>query len=233
MEPIFPANPEERVGFYGGRIAEGIWGEPLNVAVDVCLVLYLIFFFLKLRKDGFSDSGVSLLVLLGIMIGLGSIIFHGRPTRLTLQIDVIPISIFGLAYIIFSLRRFLNQTYVISAISTLIFLLCSTAFRTAIGKLSVFGIHHLPSILALIIMGSILNRYRQKSETGRKFFIAAGFYIAAIFFRMMDLAVFRSFPLGTHFLWHACTSGTLIVLLHTAAQHIKNETIVNPIVQGQ
>ena len=35
MEPIFPAKLTERVGYYGSRIAHGLWGEPLNLASDI------------------------------------------------------------------------------------------------------------------------------------------------------------------------------------------------------
>ncbi len=220
MQPIFPANPEERVGFYGGRIAEGLWGEPLNLAANVCLVLYMLYYLFKLKRDGFSDAAVYLLVLLGGLVGFGSVIFHSHPNRVTLQMDLIPVTAFGLAYIFYTARRYFNQTYIRSALFTMLFILISTAFKSALGSFTVPGMHHLPSIAALLLIGAVLIRYRNNAPIGRKFLIAAMFYFAALFFRIFDLVVFRWFPLGTHFVWHAGTAVVIILLIRTAAlQH--------------
>jgi len=45
MEPIFPANPTEKIDYHGGRIAHGFWGEPLNLASDICLIIFIVVFF--------------------------------------------------------------------------------------------------------------------------------------------------------------------------------------------
>lgn len=219
MEPIFPANPEERVGFYGGRITEGLWGEPLNLASDLCLVAYIVYFFLKLKREGFADTPVLTLVALGGLVGLGSLIFHGHPNKVTLQIDLIPITIFGLAYTFFSMRRFLQQPLIRSTLYTILFLLFSMAFESATRPIRVPGIHHIPSILMLVLIGTICLRKGSDSKVGRGLLMAVGFYIAALFFRTLDLVVFRSFPLGLHFLWHICTACVIGLLLHTAASH--------------
>jgi hypothetical protein len=217
MEPIFPANPIERVGFYGGRIAQGLWGEPLNLATDIALVVYLLIFFIKLRKEGFADKPVYGLVMLGGLVGLGSVIFHSYPTRVTLRMDMIPITIFGLCYVFFTLRRFLQLTYRNSILLTLLFLLFSMGYEAAVKNLKIPGMHHLSSIFALIVMGVILRYKQRDSRIGKGFIIASGIYVLALFFRFLDLIVWRLFPLGTHFLWHAGTACVLGLLLHLAA----------------
>lgn len=217
MEPIFPANPLERVGFYGGRIAQGLWGEPLNLATDIALVIYLLLFFIKLRKEGFIDKPVYGLVMLGGLVGFGSVVFHSHPTQVTLRMDMIPITLFGLCFVFFSLRRFLHLSYRNSILLTLLFLLFSMGFEAAVKSLKIPGMHHLSSILALIVLGVVIHHKQRDTWIGKRFIIASGIYTLALFFRFLDLIVFRLFPLGTHFMWHTGTACVLVVLLHLAA----------------
>ena len=219
MEPIFPANPTERVGYYGGRIANGFWGEPLNVASDICLIVVIILFYAKLKKEGFSDKPTLILVFLGGLVGLGSAIFHSHPTKITLQIDLLPITIFGLAFIAFSTRRFFNQSYIISALIPFAFFLFTLGFVKITNNFRIPGLNHIPSILALIIIGMLLFRHRLYNKVGKAFIIAAGCYIVGLFFRYLDFYVYQSFPLGTHFLWHVFTFSVVIILLHTATTY--------------
>lgn len=220
MEPIFPANPTERVGFYGGRIAHGFLGEPLNLASDILFVIIIAIVFFTLRKDGFSDKPVLALILLGGLVGLGSVIFHGHPNKVTLQIDLIPVTVFGLSFIAFSMRRFFNFSYTISILITGAFLLFSKVFvEIVVHVFRVPGLHHIPSILVLILIGTLLFKSQQYNKVARAFIIAAGCYLAAMFFRYLDFFVYRSFPLGTHFLWHAFTSCVIGILLYTAVTY--------------
>lgn len=171
-----------------------------------------------------------ILVVLGGFVGLGSAIFHSHPNRVTLQIDLIPKMIFGLSYILFSMRIFFNHTYKISLLFTFSFMLFTMAFEMAVKNFKIPGINHLPSILALIIIGSLLFKNHLYRKVGKAFIIASGFYIVALFFRYFDFYIYRSFPLGTHFLWHAFTSCVVGILLYTAAtyrniqHHAKTET---------
>jgi len=219
MEPIFPANPTERVGYYGGRIAYGLWGEPLNVASDLCFIIIIILFFVKLRKNGFSDKPALILVILGGLMGFGSAIFHSHPTKVTLQIDLLPITIFGLAFIAFSTRRFFNQSYKISTLIPFAFFLLTLGFEKITNKFQIPGLNHIPSILALIIIGVLLLKNRLYKRVGKAFMVAAGSYILGLFFRYLDFYVYPTFPLGTHFLWHAFTFCVVIILLYTATTY--------------
>jgi hypothetical protein len=219
MEPIFPANPAERVGFYGGRITEGFFGEPLNVASDICFVILILLYFTKLKKDGFSDGPVLVLVFLAGLVGLGSTLFHSHPTKITLQTDLIPITIFGLAYISFSARRFFNQTYLVSFLAPMVFLIATLGFKEVFKGSRIPGLNHIPSVLALVIIGLLLLRSPLTGKIGKAFMIASGCYLVGLFFRYLDFYVYKIFPLGTHFLWHALTFCVVIILLQTAVNY--------------
>lgn len=219
MEAIFPANPVDKVGYYGGRIDQGLLGEPLNLTTDICFFVFILFFFMRLKKEGNSDKLLQLLVILASFIALGSVIFHSYPNKITLKIDMIPINVFGLTYIYFSMRRFFNFSYKTSFLFAISFVIISFLSEAVAKSLKIPGIHHLTSIITLQLIGVILLKHQLLHKAGKAFIFASGLYILALFFRYLDFFIYRAFPLGTHFLWHTFTAVVVVILLHTAKYH--------------
>lgn len=219
MEAIFPANSIDHVGFYGGRISQGILGEPLNQASDLCFLIFVIFFLIKLIKEKHIDKQLKYLSIIAGFMAFGSLIFHSYPNKITLKIDMIPINIFGLTYIYYSMRRYFNYSIKLSSLLAVLFCIFSLLSEALSKSIQIPGIHHLTTIIVLQAIGLILIKNQEVKNAGRSFLFASVFYIAALFFRFLDLYVYKNFPLGTHFLWHTFSALVVVVLLYTARNY--------------
>lgn len=127
---------------------------------------------------------------------------------LTLQFDLIPIQLFGLAAFFYLARREFELPILGALLAIAVFFLARQGWvmiapRGALGG----GITHIPTVLLLVGCGIWLSA--KGKQVGRYLTIAAGFYVVALVARTADLLVCSRFPIGVHWIWHILTAAVV------------------------
>jgi hypothetical protein len=207
-----------RIGYYCGRFSDGIGGELQNSLSNGGFIAAASLGFALWRRRAERDSFQLILIILAALIGVGSFVFHSAPNTITLQIDLVPIQLFGLAAFFYVARHEFNLSARGALTAIALFFLVRQGWisivpRGALGG----GITHVPTVVLLVGCGILLARRRRAS--GRYFLFAAGFYVAALGARTADLLICGRFPLGAHWLWHLLTAAVVGCVLVGLINH--------------
>lgn len=211
------------IGHYCGRFSDSFWGEPQNSLSNIAFIVAagfgLAVWKSNERRDGFQLA----LIALAALIGVGSFVFHSMPNTFTLQLDLIPIQLFGLAAF-FYLARFEFGLSVWAALMTIIlfFLLRQSWLLIAPAGALGGGITHIPTLV--LVLGSGVWLYLHGRRPGRYLLAASSFYVAALAVRSVDLPLCSIFPFGFHWLWHCLTASVAgAVLLGLIPRRLRGE----------
>jgi hypothetical protein len=213
------------------------WAEPLNAISNGAFVLAGLIAAWQLARSPRSDWALWewLMIALAICIGIGSFMFHTYATVWAIPFDVIPISLFMLAYLGYALRRFAGAPWILVIVALIGFYFsvkymqgvpCSNELlpmTRGAGKRCFNGtLGYTPAFAALVLVGMWLLIARHPAA---KYILAgATIFLAAMTFRTVDLEVCRwavraGRGVGTHFLWHTFNGLLLYVLLLGAIRH--------------
>lgn len=218
-----------------------LWAEPLNAASNLAFIvaamMALVILLNQPRAARSSDH--YLLVALVFTIGIGSFLFHIYANRWSVLADVLPITIFILVYLAFSLNRFLGVPVGWSVVITIAYaglgqaassLKCQAGLAGAFlglgaksGQTCLNGsIGYVPALLFLFIVGGLLAIRRHSAA--KNLLLAACVLAVSLTFRTIDQAVctqtvIAGTKIGTHFVWHILNSVTLFLLLKAAIEH--------------
>lgn len=207
----------------------GFWAEPVNAVTNIAFVVAsLAALTMWCRQHGRADRLAELaLIVLVAVIGVGSFLFHTFATRWAALGDVVPIAVFMLAYLNYSLIRFLQVKPFVAAIATVIFFLTLPATGIAFmgGGRGFFAgtASYLPALGALVIVGSWL--FMRGHAAGVPVLSAALVFALSLALRSADTEACQLTPvihgtrLGTHFAWHLLNAALLYILLQTALHH--------------
>ena len=221
------------------------WAEPLNAVSNGAFIIAGLVAAWQLARSARADRALFewCLVLLVLVIGTGSFLFHTYATQWAILADTIPISLFMLAYLGFALRRFVGLPWIGVALALLLFyaaiqfaqgLHCSNELlpvTRAAGKRCFNGtLGYAPAFAALLLVGGVLLWQRHPAA---RYLLAAGlvFFVSMVFrtidFEVCGLTRFAGRALGTHFLWHILNATTLYVLLVGALHHGRRASLVH------
>jgi len=212
------ADTLQKVGFYCGRVGDGFAGELQNSLSNLGFILAAGIGFAIWRSNARREIFQLILIILAASIGVGSFIFHSAPNTLTLQLDLIPIQLFGLSAFFYAARRRFKLPLWGAILAIAMFFVARQGWimvtpRGALGG----GITHIPTVALLITCGILLAR--QRRPLGRYLIIASGFYVAALVVRTADLLVCSRFPLGVHWAWHLLTAAVVGTVLIGIIRH--------------
>lgn len=177
--------------------------EPVNVFTSIILICFgvLAWYTLRTKRYGLSyHTFVPILLLL--VAGIGSALWHGLRTELTLALDAIPGALCLLA-LLYSWSALLINRRVGFVTVTILALLLFGATRVF-----TFEESNGPHIVLFLIVGAIvaiLLFFTFKREGKALGFLGLATTISAALaaiFRTIDIEVCALFPFGTHFLWH-------------------------------
>ena len=211
-----------KIGFYCGRTGDGFWGEPQNSLSNLAFIVAASAGFLVWRAPGNRDRFGLLLIGLVAAIGIGSFLFHSHPDGLTLQFDLVPIQIYGLAAFFTLARGEFGLSFAKAVLAIIAFFLVRQGWLLLGPLLAPRGflggaMSHIPTIILLIGCGLALHT-RQR-PVGAYLLCAAGFYVAAIAARSLDVPLCQRFPFGLHWLWHCLTAATAGTVLLGLVRH--------------
>lgn len=205
------------------------WAEPLNALTNVAflstaIAAAVLWFRQPLEGRRFFDA---VLIFIVAVIGTGSFLFHTYATRWAVLADVIPITIFMLAYLVYACRKFLTWGWLASAFSLGLFVVALTQLEYAIrcngGPCLNGSLGYVPALVVLLLFGAMLQA---GSHPAGKSLVWAGLIFAvSLTFRTIDREIceltdlFGTGPVGTHFIWHVLNAVLLYLLLRAAIRH--------------
>lgn len=202
------------------------WAEPTNaitngafiVAGAACLALWA-------RRPAEERYSVPLLMaLLVIVIGIGSFLFHTVAERWAALADVIPILLFMITAVYFTVRRYFGAPIWLALAAIPAFLALGFGARAlcrALGECLVGSVSYMPALLVLLIAGAIL-RWRGH-PAGTPSLLAAGVFLLSLTLRTLDrpFCAYWSvgdYALGLHFLWHVLNAVVLYLITKAAIE---------------
>lgn len=187
------------IDLYCERVGSGVWAEPINALSNISFLLAAVAAWYLANRLRLLSFAIWLLIVLLVAIGIGSSLFHTLATPFTKLLDIIPIALFQIAYLWIYTRKVIRLKN-IQVILLMVLLLGSIILTFQLTEVFNGSLAYAPGISILLGLG--LYHYRQRKR-GRVLLLAAtGFFLIALFFRTIDLAICSSWAVGTHFLWH-------------------------------
>ena len=193
------------VDIYCERTADGLLAEPWNLFSN--LAFFIVFLsILKLQPSKHTKIFTTLKFLI-LAIAIGSSLFHSFARFWALFLDVGPISLFMVVYVIAWLHGVLRLPTSTTIVLTVVFVIFTAFLR--VFKIEVLNNSEFYFSPLLVIALFYCDRLWRRSAAAPTYGIALAFLAAAIFFRIVDVHICPYFPIGTHFLWHICNGGCL------------------------
>lgn len=207
------------------------WAEPLNALSNLAFLLAAAFVYTDLRASGMRRGKrvILALVLLLILVGVGSFLFHTFATQWSRFADIVPIAVFVAAYMTLALNWFLElRLWAAMAISGAVVLV--TVFMFLAGAALNGSIAYAPALVALVLVGIVLHGRKH----GATDWILSAFCVFTVSLTLRTIDGWpesqpigcmvrelgeRSIAIGTHPLWHILNAVTLYLLLRAAIEN--------------
>jgi hypothetical protein len=191
------------------------WGEPINAVTNASFVLAaLTAWDLASRLRVLTESSW-ILIVLAASIGVGSFLFHTCATHSTMWLDIVPISLFQVAFLWLA-GRYMVQLPTAAAIGLIVTVIGLSFAAMPFHKLLNGSLFYLPPLLAIAGIG--LTVFLQRGPEPFLLPLAATVFAVAIFARSIDWNV--SFSCGTHFLWHLLNGLVLYLSMRAWIVHL-------------
>lgn len=199
---------------YCERLGPGLWAEPINALSNLGFIAAAIWAASQARKQR-AGVAVWLLILLVLLIGIGSSLFHTFANRLTALADVAPITLFIYFYLAFALRCFARSGWlsVVACLAGLFLVTLFMQYATEPGFMSGSGAY-VPALIASVAVSLLLSR--RGHEAARHLILASSIFFVSLIFRTADQLVCPVIPAGTHFIWHLLNALVLALYLEAA-----------------
>ena len=193
------------VDIYCERLDASFWAEPMNAISNITFILAG-YFLWRLRSPRST-----LMAVLVILIGLGSLSFHTYANRLTGLLDVLAIALYLVLFAFLIPKQWSRSSMLIQLGSVLLLIfgivlsqLLITQFKPALPWLPP-GMY-LGAWLVLIVY-ALVTQYSNTSAA-RFLWLAGLVFPLSLLSRQLDMPLCE-FTSGTHWLWHLLNSLTL------------------------
>ncbi|MFZ4541836.1 MAG: hypothetical protein ACOYNL_08540 [Rickettsiales bacterium] len=191
-------------------------GEPLNLFTNLFFILAAMLTARALAKREAPGRCIDLCVLICLlfMIGLGSGLWHLAPSRSTVLMDVVPITLFINLYILCTLRRLFAQSWGKVAFYWGLYFAAGLVAQATLPPSLLNGtIMYIPTYAMLMLLTLMLRK--RDAMAGNAFTLALMVWTVSLMFRTIDMDICHSLGIGTHFLWHTLNAWVLWKLLMT------------------
>lgn len=191
---------------YCERTDPGLLAEPFNAVTNIAFLLAAWLAWNLGRRLNVLSTGVRLLIVLLVAIGVGSALYHTFATNWARLLDVFPILLFQFCFLWIYAREVAGLNYWATLGAAVAFSAAGYVmeqFRAVLNG----SLMYAPAIVLLASLG--LYHFRQKKQERLLLLTATGVFAVALVFRTVDQAVCSSLPVGTHFVWHLLTGVVL------------------------
>lgn len=204
-------------GAYCERTDPGFWGEPLNAASSLLVVVVSVIAFVHVLRSRSVSPGLIALMALAVAIGIGSFLWHTFATRWAELADVLPIWGFVALYGAAVLRNSLRPPFALPLAIAAGLLVFSAGMGLSLRDTQLVGdtvsgsTQYLPALFVVLATGRMV--WNERPPSFRLIMLAAVLFVFSFIFRSLDLPLCSVFPMGTHFLWHVSNCLAFGVLL--------------------
>lgn len=217
----------EPVMAYCERTGPDFWAEPLNAASNVAFLAAAAASARRARAADPPDRACLGLAGLIAVVGIGSFLFHTLAVTWAMYADVIPITLFIVAYLALALHRFLKLPRLRVEAATAGFVLFSFTLvptldgltGSDVSALTNGSIDYLPAVLALFTVAALDRPETRFVGTGRRLLVVGVLFLISLTARTIDRTACAVLPTGTHALWHLLNALALYALVATAVRH--------------
>jgi hypothetical protein len=195
--------------------SSAFWSQPVNALTNLGYILAALVIWRMLRRGTRAPFSIWFVVPLMIVIGIGSFTFHTVSDQAAEQLDIIPIRIFVLSYLVTFLYWFFGLAWKWCLLGLGAFIVFDVAFSALVGNsIPNQSGQYIPVLCLLLGITFALARStsRGRSAHWRSFALASVVFTAALGARTVDESACSHFPLGTHFLWHLLTACLLYIV---------------------
>lgn len=178
--------------------------EPVNTWTSLIPVLFGLLALWWLYRQPRVDYLAYVLAGLAVMTGVGSVLWHGLRTELTLTFDVLPgLMYFLLITLLWPQRLLLSQWWGFATVAALLTLTIGLSYLLPDANPNgpPIILFFTTAALAFSLLAVTFSRNRTA------FWWATGMLVAALMAataRTIDLSFCDTLPFGTHFIWHCC-----------------------------
>jgi hypothetical protein len=211
------------IDIYCERTSPGFWAEPVNAWSNLGFPVAAFWAAMAAWRRGGTTNEYWAIVVLGALVGVGSFLFHTFANVWAEYADTIPIWTFVAAAVAVAARRIAGLRpgpgVIIGLVAAVLFIVLfvtatdpEPAAVSRADPLNGSG-QYAP---ALVLLGILAGFAWVKQLLTRGLLLAATLaFLAALFFRSIDIRVCAAFPLGTHFLWHLLNALVVGLILRT------------------
>jgi hypothetical protein len=194
------------IDIYCERLAPGLLAEPLNAFSNISFFVAAVAIWRLAYRQNKIPTGIWILIIFAIAIGIGSSLFHTFATQWAMVLDIVPILLFQIWYIWLYSRRVVGMVSVTSGVFLTGFFFASN-FSRQFTDIFNGSLAYAPVFLILTGLGIYHYQYLKRDRW--VLLAAAGVFSLSLFFRTLDSSICPYFSLGTHFLWHLLNGGLL------------------------
>lgn len=214
---------------YCERGGLGLFDEPLNAISNLAFLLSAWAAWRLARRSRALSSGLRMLIVLCITVGVGSALWHTFATPWALVLDLVPIMLFQLCFLsLYGHHVARLRTPVIIA---LLVLFVGAGLSLRVYREWLNGIlFYAPALVLAWIVG--LHYYRSARRERFVLLASALLFSAALTGRTLDLILCWQFPLGTHFLWHALNGIVLYLAMRALIVFEADTSSAGPSAEG-
>jgi hypothetical protein len=192
----------------------GFWAEPANALTNVSFLLAAGAAYWSARQRTSLTFGTRILIGCACLVGIGSFVFHTRPTIVTKWLDIVPIALFQISFL-WLCSRFMLRLSIIAGL-TIILAVIGLSWLLLPVKLLNGSVGYLPVLLTTSLMGCAVAQL--ETEESWTLIAAAGVFVIAIVARSIDWLV--PFALGTHFVWHILNGFVVYLAMRSWILHV-------------
>ena len=192
----------------------GTFAEPLNFATNGFFILAALMAAHALLHYPAHGRRIDLwlLALFMFAIGVGSGMWHWKPSATTLLMDVIPITLFMNLYLLSALRRLFELSWLRVFCCWGLYVMLTFAGEAYLPPDMLHGtVMYLPTYAAMVAL--TFGLARRDARVGKVFAVVTTVWSLSLIARTVDLELCPSFAMGTHFVWHTLNAWVLWRLL--------------------
>jgi len=199
------------------------WAEPFNAFSNI-LFLVAAYFSREAMKSAdiqFGRIAVNGLILLTVIVGTGSFLFHTLATVWSALTDIIPIGILILFYLCLAFNWYFRASIFLSVLGAA----CIVAIMFSLPPLLNGSLLYVPPIVAVNIIGLYLVWQRLP---GAWYSLSGALvFIPSIIFRTIDRSpqFCNETVTGIHFLWHGLNALGIFLLIRAMVEFCRYEDL--------
>lgn len=201
---------------YCERISAALIAEPINAITNLAFIVAA---WVMWRRSAGLPVARGLCAVL-VAIGIGSGLFHTFANRVTAAMDVMPILVFILAYILAAARDFLGLRGWRPWAMAAGFVPYAAVAVPLFGRIEGIGSSAAYAPVAVLILGFAAAVWSRAPQTGLGLLVGAILLVISLIFRTLDGPLCAIFPVGTHFLWHLVNAVMLGWMIEVWRRHM-------------